>query len=576
MVWGTQKLATNLKKTDVVIVGMGATGGVAALPLTQAGLDVIGLEAGTWLSPNDFAPDELRNNYRGWPQLVQKANHEVPTHRRSDGAPYSPRPSVHPMMNAVGGTTVHYWGQSWRLNPWDFKVVSATTARYGASRIPKGSTVEDWPLGLEELEPYYEKVEYEVGISGQAGNVMGRTDQRGNIFEGSRAREYPMPPLHGTGFTAMMADAAKAIGAHPFPGPAAINSRDYQGRSGCMYHGWCDRGGCPVSAKSSTSVSTIPKALATKRLNIVTRAQVTRIEVDARGRASGVSYLRDGETYFQPADIVLMGCFTFENVRLLLLSKSKLFPNGLSNNHGQVGRHYMTHNEIGSVSALFPHNLNNWYGLPAQGIAIDNWADDNFDHAGLDFIGGGNLWAMNARRPIAAASTDTFGKTKSWGSDWKAFVRQNADRIHHGYMQKTTLPYHVNYLDLDPMVRDPLGDPVIRITADYQENERRIAGFVQEKMAAWYKAAGAIVVQRGGVDGIMGIGAHVYGGTRMGDNPDTNVMDRWGFSHEVPNLGAMGASLMGTSGSRNPTLTVQALAWRTAQHLAENWKERAG
>ena len=125
-----------------------------------------------------------------------------------------------------------------------------------------------------------------------------RLDQRGNIFEGSRAREYPMPPLHGTGFTAMMADAAKAIGAHPFPGPAAINSRDYQGRSGCMYHGWCDRGGCPVSAKSSTNVSTIPKALATKRLNIVTRAQVTRIEVDAKGRASGVTYLRDGRDLF--------------------------------------------------------------------------------------------------------------------------------------------------------------------------------------------------------------------------------------------------------------------------------------
>src|SRR5579871_6547758 len=143
----------------------------------------------------------------------------------------------------VGGTTVHYWGQSWRLNPWDFKVVSATTARYGASRIPKGSTVEDWPFGLEELEPYYDKVEHEVGISGQAGNVLGKLDQRGNIFEGPRAREYPMPPLHGTGFTAMMAGAATAIGAHPFPGPAAINSRDYQGRSACMYHGWCDRGG---------------------------------------------------------------------------------------------------------------------------------------------------------------------------------------------------------------------------------------------------------------------------------------------------------------------------------------------
>ena len=480
------------------------------------------------------------------------------------------------MMNAVGGTTVHFWGQSWRLNPWDFKVVSATTARYGASRIPGGSTVEDWPFGLEELEPYYDKVEYEVGISGQAGNVKGKIDERGNVFEGARTREYPMPPLHGTGFTTMMANAARALGAHPFPGPAAINSREYEGRSGCMYHGWCDRGGCPVSAKSSTNVTTIPRALATKRLKIVTRAQVLRIEVDAKGRASGVSYLKDGQAYFQPARVVLMGCFTFENVRLLLLSKSKPFPAGLSNNHGQVGRHYMTHNEIGSVSALFPENLNNWYGLPAQGIAIDNWADDNFDHASLDFIGGVNLWAMNARRPIAAASAETFGRTGTWGSDWKAFIRQNADRIHHGYMQKTTLPYEVNYLDLDPAVKDPLGDPVIRITADYQDNERRIARFAQDKMAAWYQAAGAIEVRKGGVDGIMGIGAHAYGGTRMGDNAQTNVADRWGFSHEVPNLGIMGASLMGTSGSRNPTLTVQALAWRTAQHLVDTWKDRAG
>ena len=166
-------MAIDLKKTDVVIVGLGAVGGVAALPLARAGLDVIGIEAGTWLSPRDFAPDELRNNFRGWPQSAQKANGEIPTHRPNASAPYSPRLPIHPMMNAVGGTTLHYWAQSWRLNPWDFKVVSETTRRYGAARIPKGSTVEDWPFGLEELEPYYDKVEYEVGVSGQAGNVDG-------------------------------------------------------------------------------------------------------------------------------------------------------------------------------------------------------------------------------------------------------------------------------------------------------------------------------------------------------------------------------------------------------------------
>ena len=567
-------MATNLKKTDVLIVGMGATGGVAALPLTRAGLDVIGLEAGTWLSPNDFAPDELRNNYRGWPQLVQKANHEVPTHRRREGAPYSPRPSVHPMMNAVGGTTVHYWGQSWRLNPWDFKVVSATTARYGASRIPKGSTVEDWPFGLEELEPYYEKVEVEVGISGQAGNVMGTLDQRGNIFEGPRAHEYPMPPLHGTGFTAMMADAAKAMGAHPFPGPAAINSRDYQGRSGCMYHGWCDRGGCPVSAKSSTNVSTIPKALATKRLNVVTGAQVTRIEVDAKGHVSGVTYIKDGKTYFQPAAAVLLGSYVYENVRLLLLSKSRLFPNGLANNRGQVGRHYFSHNQGATVFALFPRDINTWYGLPAQGVGADDWADDNFDHSGLNFIGGANLWAMQSRLPISAVSVTGFGMAKSWGSEWKAFMMKNAGRINMAYIQKTTLPYDDNYLDLDPVTKDPLGDPVLRLTAEFKDNEKNIATFAQDKMIEWYRAAGAIAVEKAPM-GLMNVTTHAYGGTRMGDNAQTNVVDRWGFCHEVPNLGVIGGSVMGTSGARNPTLTLQALAWRTAQNLVDNWKQRA-
>ena len=138
---------------------------------------------------DDFAPDELRNNVRGWPQAVQKANREIPTHRPNASAPYSPRPAIHPMMNAVGGTTLHYWAQSWRLNPWDFKVVSETTRRYGASRIPTGSTVEDWPFGLEELEPYYDKAEYELGVSGQgAGTSTERLIARQHLRRHPEAR----------------------------------------------------------------------------------------------------------------------------------------------------------------------------------------------------------------------------------------------------------------------------------------------------------------------------------------------------------------------------------------------------
>ena len=565
-------MATNLRKTDVVVVGLGAVGGVAVLPLARAGLEVIGLEAGDWLTGRDFAPDELRNNFRGWPQSVQKANTEIPTHRPNASAPYSPRFPIHPMMNAVGGTSVHYWAQSWRLNPWDFKVVSETTRRYGAARIPKGSTVEDWPFGLEELEPYYDKVEYEVGVSGKAGNIGGQIDARGNIFEGPRKREYPMPPLRGTGFTERMAGAAKSLGWHAFPGPAAINSQVYDSRPACVYHGYCNRGGCHLNAKNSTAASTIPKAQNTGRLKVVTQAHVTTIAVDERsGRVAGVNYVKGGQEYFQPAEVVLLAGYTYENVRMLLLSKSKPYPTGLANNRGQVGRHYFSHNTASTLTALFPFDLNNWYGLPAQGIAVDDWADDNFDHSGLDFIGGGNLWVYSDRRPIGAASMSTFGKAPAWGSAWKSFVKQNADRWNIAYLQKTTLPFEDNTLDLDPTVKDALGFPVCRITADFKENDRKIGAFTQDKMAQWFMEAGAVAVERGPV-GTMGPSTHAYGGTRMGDNRETNVVDSWGFSHEVPNLGVLGACVMGTSGAHNPTLTAQALAWRTAERLTKAWK----
>ena len=305
------------------------------------------------------------------------------------------------MKNAVGGTTLHYWAQSWRLNPWDFKVVSETKRRYGASRIPKGSTVEDWPFGYDELEPYYDKIEYEVGVSGQAGNINGKIDPRGNPFEGPRKRAYPMPPLRGTAFLEKMAAAAKSLGWHPFPGPAAINSRTYQNRSACMYHGFCNRGGCHVDAKNSTAVTTIPRAQATGQLKVVTRAHVTTIEVDAQGRATGVNYVTDGEEYFQPAKVVLLASFTYENTRLLLLSKSKAFPNGLSNNHGQVGRHYFSHHQGAPVTALFPFNIDAGTACRRRASPSTTGPTTTSITSALDFIGGGNLWAMSDRRPIA-------------------------------------------------------------------------------------------------------------------------------------------------------------------------------
>jgi len=566
-------MAIKLGKTDVVVIGLGAVGGVAVLPLVTAGLQVKAIEAGSWLQTRDFAPDEIRNNIRDWPQAVGKAKSEIPTVRPNlnNGAVQG---SGHPMMNGVGGTSLHYWAQSWRLSPWDFKVVSETTKRYGAHRIPQGSTVEDWPLSYEDLEPYYDRVEYALGVSGYAGNIDGKLQPNGSPFEGPRKRDYPMPGLRSSPFTEMMAQAARNLDWHPFQAPAAINTEVYGQRPGCFYHGFCDRGGCHINAKSSTAVTTIPEALKTGLLTVETHARVLNIETDSRGRATGVTYLKGNTTYFQPAEVVMLASHTYENTRLLLTSSSKYFPNGLANNSGQVGRHYFSHHQGAPVFALFPRNLNNWYGLPAQGVAIDEWADDNFDHSDYDFIGGGNLWAHTDRKPIAAAKMMTFDKAPLWGSKWKAFLMENADRLNTSYIQKTTLPYADNYLDLDPMVKDPLGVPVIRITAEYKENELKIAAFTQDRMEEWYREAGAIEIVKGGLGATMGTSTHAYGGTRMGDNPKTNVADAFGFAHEVPNLGILGASVMGTSGARNPTLTAQALAWRTAEHLVENWEIR--
>src|SRR5215467_13081759 len=180
-------MATTLKPVDVAIVGLGAAGGVAVLPLARAGLKVAGIEAGTWMDPKNFRPDEIYNNARRLVTSVPKAQREVPT-VRANPSQQARRISGHPMMNAIGGTSIHYWAQSWRLKPWDFKSRSESIKRYGAGAIPAGSTLEDWPLTYEELEPYYDLVEREIGVSGKAGNFEGKIDAAGNIFEGPRQR----------------------------------------------------------------------------------------------------------------------------------------------------------------------------------------------------------------------------------------------------------------------------------------------------------------------------------------------------------------------------------------------------
>lgn len=226
-----------LPKTDVVIVGLGAAGGVAAHVLTKAGLQVVGLEAGPRLGIEEFLAhyDELEGygfkNWTGEP----KANQEVPTWRTSAKEPTQAPPFAIKMMNAVGGTSIHYTTQSWRFREDDFKIRSTTIDRYGERALPAGSAVADWPLGYDDLEPYYDQVEYLIGVAGAGG---------ANPFEAPRQRDYPMPPLRRTDYTERAAAGMRSLGYHPFPGPAAIASVEYNGRPACTYCGYCTGFGC--------------------------------------------------------------------------------------------------------------------------------------------------------------------------------------------------------------------------------------------------------------------------------------------------------------------------------------------
>jgi gluconate 2-dehydrogenase alpha chain len=553
-------------RADVLLIGLGGAGGIAADVLTRAGARVLALEAGPRVGAADAELDEIANDVHG--RLSRpKALAEVPTWRSDPSRDAGPSPWPMLMVNAVGGSTVHYPGLSARFHPWNFESRTRTIERYGLAAIPAGSTIADWPLGYAELEPQYEAVERAIGVAGDAGNIGGALTGAGSHFEGPRASAYPMPPLRRSGWTELTDAAARTLGWHPFAAPAAINSVPFNGNPECTYCGFCSGNSCYRDAKGSTDANVIARAEQTGLLTVVTGARVTRLEVDRDGLISGAHYVKDGRECFAPASFVLLATFTYENVRLLLLSSSKQYPRGLSNNHGQVGRHYMAH-VTPFVFGLFPgRRLNLFSGLWSQATCVDDWNADNFDHSGLGFIGGALLAAPQELKPIAAASGPLPASVPRWGSAWKAWLKANAQSVGYLSAQVESLSYEENFLDLDPTARDPFGLPVVRVTHRARANEQTSAAFMIEKLRTWLQAAGASETWH--AERLAVEARHCYGGTRMGDDAEHSVVDRFGFSHEAPNLGILGTSTFPTTGGHNPTLTLQALAWRTAERLVE-------
>jgi choline dehydrogenase-like flavoprotein len=536
---------------DFAVVGSGASGGVIARQLSQAGLSVVVLEQGPRLSPAAFDHDELKHWYLGG--ITNDAVKNPQTFRNDPGKTaehQKARPSLW-YGRAVGGATLHYTANYWRFHEIDFKERSVLGAI-------DGTGFADWPITYADLEPYYTKVEWEIGVSGLAGV---------SPFDPPRTRPYPMPPLPVKSSGVLLERGARKLGLHPFPAPMAINSQPFRGRPACVHCGFCHGFACEVVAKASTLTTVIPEAEATGRCEVRPDSYVARIEMNKQGRTTGVAYFdRNRQERFQKARAVVVCANGAETPRLLLMSANAQFPHGLANSSGVVGQ-YLMFNYSSRALGVFEHELNEYKSVQVTRIVHDFYdSDPKRGH-----YGGGGLDARIGPQPTIWAIR-TASEGPSWGSDYKARLKEFPRSMQvacHG----TSLAVESNNVTLDPDLKDAWGLPAIRVTYKDHPDDLANARFLQDRGAEILDAAGALRVTKAPV-AEQSSPMHLLGTCRMGNDPASSVVDKFHRSHDVPNLFICDGSSLVTSGRGQPTMTIQALAFRAGEHIAHFAKRR--
>jgi choline dehydrogenase-like flavoprotein len=536
-------------EVDFVIIGSGAAGGVLAKELSVANFDVVVLEQGTYRQSSDFGHDELAVLFQA--EMMNHPNWNDPqSFRRNDSETAKADAMFPPAFYArtVGGSSVHFTGNYWRFHPIDFNERSVIGSI-------EGTGFTDWPLSYEELEPYYSKVDWEIGTSGTPGP-----------FDPPRSRPYPNPPMPVKSSGVLLERGAEALGLHPQPAPLAILSQSFNGRPPCVNCGFCLGFGCEVGAKSSTLVTMLPIAESTGHCEIRPHSTVYKINTNDKGRANEVVYFdQHGNIQSQKAKAVILSANGAETPRLLLMSESSRFPDGLANGSGLVGK-YLMGNGHSALHAVFDNPLNDYKGVQVTRIVHDFYDTDTK----RGFYGGGGLDArpLLDATPILYAMQGTPPDVPRWGSEYKAALREYF--THKMVIQggTTSLPLESNNISLDPELKDDVGRPAIRLTSMDHEDDMAMKLFLQDRAEEIAQAAGAIKTWREPIHG-ESLFAHLLGTCRMGDDPSTSVVDRYHRSHEVPNLFICDGSSFVTSGRGQPTMTIQALAFRAADHISE-------
>lgn len=585
-------MARKLPHKDVVIVGLGWSGAILANELCDEGLEVVAIERGPWRdTATDFnigyAPDELRYNSR---QELMLRPAQLTVTARNNAAqtalPMRQFGSFHP-GNGVGGAGVHWAGITWRFSPADFRLRSHCTERYGAQAIPEGMTIQDWGLTYEDMEPYYDRFEYLAGISGKAGNLNGQTQAGGNPFEGPRRRDYPNPPMMQTYGPTLFAETAAKMGYQPFPIPSALLSRTYTNPLGvtmgqCTFCGFCTNYGCANYSKASAQTTILPVLMRKPNFEARTLCEVMKVTLDSTGKkATGVTYVdSSGEELEQPADLVLLCAFMLDNVRLMLLSGIGT-PYDPQTGRGALGRNfcYQMANQVVGFFDPATHNFNNFIGGGATGMAIDELNNDNFDHGPLGFLGGGSTrCAPIGAEPISKRPTPPGSPT--WGSGWKKATRDNYLSNLSVGCEASSYADRGNFLDLDPTYKDRFGRPLMRITFDFPDNDVRMSAYVTAKVAEIVRAMGARQIVENPRTRPWSVvpyqSTHVVGGTAMGADPSTSVVNPFLQSWDVPNLFTVGANVFPQNSGFNPTGTVGALSFRAAEAIRTRYLKSPG
>jgi gluconate 2-dehydrogenase alpha chain len=573
-------MAIKKDKVDAVMIGFGWTGAIMAMEMCDTGLNVLALERGemhdtptTAKYPN--IADELAYSVRG--KLYQDLSKETLTFRHGStelAVPYRQHGAIL-LGSGVGGSGFHWNGLTWRPQASDLRLRSHYEEKYGKNFIPKEMSIQDFGVSYDELEPFFTRFEEVAGISGKAGNLQGKIVPGGNRLEAPRSKEYPLPPLKDVYGAQLFAKAARELGYEPFPIPAANASEPYTNPYGvrlgpCNFCGFCENYGCFMYSKSSPQTTILPALFRKKNFELRTRSQVIRINRDASGKvATGVTYIdAQGREVEQPADIVFVSAFQMHNVRLLLLSGIGQ-PYEPATGEGVVGKNY-AYQMNGGVNAFLPKGtqLNPFIGAGAGGQSIDDFNGDNFDHGPLGFIGGANIrHNRTGGRPISQAG-QPHG-TKKWGSEWKSAVQDSYQRLMPISVQGSVMSYRDSYLSLDPNYKDAYGQPLLRVTFDWHENEfkmskhcvdqaRRIAHVLGERVDVNLRESGSHFDTR------VYQSTHTTGGAVMGSDPRSSVVNKYLQSWDVHNVFVLGSSAFPQNTGYNPTGLVGALSYWAA------------